>query len=380
LTGAELSGLPACCTQGFNATKGYNVLPYPQEGFWAVTTGSGSNATLYIDYTQDPEGSASINTQSPVMFRSCDVGRCKGGPGYECGPGYTGLQCSECVPNMFNFQASCVNTCESLGNPTAVTIFGIAAVVTVWLVMNFQTQFECLDAGVSFMQIMSTIFSYTSLYSTHSDSYNNIVTIANLINLNVDYVSPSCIMADGVWPLFTGGFYCLVVIPVLPFAICGVLYGIARLWAKYVKRESMFGLHFGFMVNSKELAWQYLLRCFKASVPFPGIVYNNMCQACFNIFSCQQLRNGLTVMAAAPAIVCWESARHQRLVVISVIALIVYVFGVPAFALGTVVWARRKDLLRHPDVLVAFGFFYTWYSKCPHRLSTVRPSCRVTLG
>ena len=112
-----------------------------------------------------------------------------------------------------------------------------------------------------------------------------------------------------------------------PFAICGVLYGIARLWAKYVKRESMYGFHFGFMVNSKELAWQYLLRCFKASVPFPGIVYNNMCQACFNIFSCQPLRNGLTVMAAAPAIVCWESARHKSLIVVAVIALIVYVVG-----------------------------------------------------
>jgi len=265
------------------------------------------------------------------------------------------------MPDMFNFQAQCENTCESLGNPTAATIFGIAAVVTVWLVMNFQTQFECLDSGVSFLQIMSTIFSYSSLYSTHSDAYQNIVTLANLINLNVDYVSPSCIMPDKVWPLFTGGFYALVLIPIIPFAICGILYGMARVWAKYIKRESVYGFHFGFMVQTKELAWQYLLRCFKASVPFPGIVYNNMCQACFNIFSCQQLRNGVTVMAAAPAIVCWESEKHKSLVIVAIIALIVYVFGVPIFTLGSVVWARRKDMLRDPDVLVAFGFFYTWY-------------------
>ena len=178
-------------------------------------------------------------------------------------------------------------------------------------------------------------------------------------------------MPDKVWPLFTGGFYVLVLIPIMPFAICGVLYGMARVWAKYIKRESLYRVHLGFMVETKELAWQYLLRCIKASVPFPGIVYNNMCQACFNIFSCQQLRDGVTVMAAAPAIVCWESEKHKSLVIVAIIALIVYVFGVPIFTLGTVVWARRKDRLRDPDVLVAFGFFYTWYSKCPRFATTL---------
>jgi hypothetical protein len=70
-------------------------------------------------------------------------------------------------------------------------------------------------------------------------------------------------------------------------------------------------------------------------------------------------------MAAAPGIVCWDSEQHRSLVIVAIIALVVYVFGVPSFTLGTVVWARRKDRLRDPDVLVAFGFFYTWYSKCP---------------
>ena len=187
----------------------------------------------------------------------------------------------------------------------------------------------------------------------------------HLINLNVDYVSPSCIMPDGVWPLFSGGFYTLIVIPIIPFMLCGLLYILARLWARYVKRERILGIRCGFMVASPELAYQYGLRCFKASVPFPGIVYNNMCQLVFNVFSCQELRNGVFVMAAAPAIVCWESETHRGLVVAAIMALFVYVIGVPVFTLGTVLYARRKDLLRHPDFLLAFGFFYTWYSKRP---------------
>jgi hypothetical protein len=35
----------------------------------------------------------------------------------------------------------CLRRCEDLGSATAVTIFGIAAVVSVWLLMNFQTKY-----------------------------------------------------------------------------------------------------------------------------------------------------------------------------------------------------------------------------------------------
>ncbi len=121
--------------QGFK--DGTNYLPYPKPGYWAVP----SNGTLFIDFTADPVGADKIDVLKPLLFRSCDPGRCEGGPNFTCIQGYTGLQCSECVPNMFNFQANCKSSCEDLGNPTAVTIFGIAAVVTVWLVMNFQTQY-----------------------------------------------------------------------------------------------------------------------------------------------------------------------------------------------------------------------------------------------
>ena len=120
--------------QGFK--DGLNHLPYPKEGYWAVTR----NGTLFIDFNTDPVGADKIDVLKPLLFRSCDSGRCLGGSKFECEEGYRGLQCSECVPNMFNFQANCQSKCEDLGNPTAVTIFGIAAVVTVWLVMNFQTQ------------------------------------------------------------------------------------------------------------------------------------------------------------------------------------------------------------------------------------------------
>jgi hypothetical protein len=37
------------------------------------------------------------------------------------------------------------------------------------------------------------------MYTEHSSHYDTIVAISNLINLNPDFVSPSCIMDGGVW-------------------------------------------------------------------------------------------------------------------------------------------------------------------------------------
>ena len=161
-------------------------------------------------------------------------------------------------------------------------------------------------------------------------------------------------------------FYTLLIIPVIPFLGAAALYGIARLWARHVKLSSFKGIHLAFMCANEDLAFKYGLSCLKASVPFLGIVYNNICIQAFNTFSCRPVRSGEFVVTAAPSIVCYDTQEHQILVGIAILALIIYVIGVPALTLGVVVYARRNDLLRHPDWLHAVGFFYTWYSKSLH--------------
>ena len=107
---------------------------------------------------------------------------------------------------------------------------------------------------------------------------------------------------------------------------------------------------------------RYALVTLSSCTPFLGIVYNNICIQAFNAFSCLPMRSGVVVMTAAPSIVCYEP-EHNALVGVSILALVVYVFGVPAVTLGVVAYARSKDLLRHPDWLRSVGFFFTWYSK-----------------
>jgi hypothetical protein len=65
-----------------------------------------------------------------------------------------------------------------------------------------------------------------------------------------------------------------------------------------------------------------------------------------------EMRDGTMVMASVPSIVCWESSEHRALVGASIASLIVYVMGVPAVTFGTVLYARRKDLLKKINAFV----------------------------
>jgi len=145
---------------------------------------------------------------------------------------------------------------EPAGAHGVATVFGIMAVMFVWVVLNKSAGglFECLDVGISFMQIMSTVFTFSELYRGHSSHYMTIVDISNIINLNVDYVAPSCLLNDGVWR-YTYGFYTLLIVPFIPFVISLLLYLLARLWAAHIKIRSIFGgLHLGFMCDQQDQA------------------------------------------------------------------------------------------------------------------------------
>ncbi len=83
-------------------------------------------------------------------------------------------------------------------------------------------------------------------------------------------------------------------------------------------------------------------------------------------FSCMELRDGTMVMASVPSIVCWESSEHRALVGASIASLIVYVIGVPVVTLGTVLYARRRDLLKNEKLMLGLGYWYTWYSTFRH--------------
>ena len=110
--------------------QGKAALPFPKPDFWAATNAQ-TNGTLMI---HDSPGVDAI-LEDPPYFLPCSSGRCKGN--FQCQPGYTGVQCSVCEPGQFFFQGKCDISCADIEPKAVVTVFGIGAVVCVWLILNF---------------------------------------------------------------------------------------------------------------------------------------------------------------------------------------------------------------------------------------------------
>ena len=49
---------------------------------------------------------------------------------------------------------------------------------------------------------------FDSLYTEHSQHYNTIVAICNIVNIDVDFVSPSCLLQGGVWKYAVPFVFC----------------------------------------------------------------------------------------------------------------------------------------------------------------------------
>ncbi len=181
------------------------------------------------------------------------------------------------------------------------------------------------------------------------------------------------------------GYYILLLIPMIPWVISAMLTGAALAWSrKFGETQEVFGIHLGFMCANMEQVKNYGFACLKQSIPFLGVVYNNVCLLAFNTFSCFKLRDGTSAMTAAPLVVCWESNEHRAMVGISIVALILYVFGLPAVTLATTTYARKKDLLRDPTQLKTVGLFYREYGESisfPHvrSLACTCTPCRCEL-
>ena len=110
--------------------QGKAALPYPKPDFWAAANAH-TNGTLMI---HDSPGVDTI-LEDPPYFLPCSSGRCLGN--FQCQPGYTGVQCSVCEPGQFFFQGKCDIPCADIEPSAVVTVFGIGAVVCVWLILNF---------------------------------------------------------------------------------------------------------------------------------------------------------------------------------------------------------------------------------------------------
>ena len=116
--------------------QGRSKLPFPQVGFWAAYETHGNVSSLRVSDLPalDPH-----NFTQTSFFFPCSSGRCRGGPNFECEPGYDGPMCFKCQPNRFYWMGTCKTACDEIEPRGLVTVVGITAVVCVWYIFYMMT-------------------------------------------------------------------------------------------------------------------------------------------------------------------------------------------------------------------------------------------------
>jgi hypothetical protein len=151
-----------------------------------------------------------------------------------------------------------------------------------------------------------------------------------------------------------------------PFSLTFLWVSLAWTWARFVGRRTFLGIRRNFMCENSEQVREYLMEWLSVSVPFLNIVYNGLCMKTLNTFSCIELRDGTSVLAVATDVVCWDSAQHRTMVVISIAAFCLYIVGIPGYVFCTMMYAHRNDKFKHPEFLQVLGFLYTRYGAVQH--------------
>ena len=156
-------------------------------------------------------------------------------------------------------------------------------------------------------------------------------------------------------------FALMLVVPLIPFALTVLFTGLAWIWSRTIAKRSLGGFRMQFMLDDTAQLRAYFLSWLAASIPFVHIIYNGICMKVFNSLSCFRLRDGTTVLSIAPDIVCWDSAQHRAMVAFSIIAILVYVIGIPAYVFCSLRYAKRTDQLKDAEWLQVLGFLYYRY-------------------
>jgi hypothetical protein len=141
-------------------------------------------------------------------------------------------------------------------------------------------------------------------------------------------------------------------LPLLPLAIGVGFTLLAWAWSSVTVLRSHTSVNLanrswrlGFMCKDSTQVYEYFLTWMEFGVPFLNIVYNSLCTKCFDAFSCFQLADGTLALNVAPDLACWDSAEHRAMVGVAILGLLIYVLGIPAYVLSTMLYGMLEYAL-----------------------------------
>eukprot|EP00736_Rhodelphis_marinus_P004030 Rmarinus@m.19029 len=255
---------------------------------------------------------------------------------FQCEEGRVGRMCGTCADDFHAFGDQCVECQDNESGRVLLTLSGIGGVVLTWILVNkiAASSYDSIDLLLLYLQLASIIFSFHLRWA--EDMSISIQSIS-VINFDVDYVSPSCIVD---WDYSTG-VYVQLLLPLF-YSLCVVsVHTIRVLW----QRKSFF--------DSVDNLVQDVLS-------FLDVTYHTMCTKSMEVFMCRELLDGSSMLVWGPTVTCYTE-QHTALMAVGALGVIVYAFGVPAIY-GYILYRGHRDkLLSKPEFFDRYSFLYARY-------------------
>jgi hypothetical protein len=176
-------------------------------------------------------------------------------------------------------------------------------------------------------------------------------------------------IVDRYWHAFSLN----LILPLIPFLAGLISVGCAWAWARFIARRSILGLHLSFMCKDLQEVRKHLVSWLAISFPILHVLYGVLCVKALSTFFCVEMLDGSWALTAAPDIVCWEGD-HIIMIFVSILAIILYVIGIPAYVFFILLYAHRHDKFKDAEWLQILGFLYTRYgNRSPFSARHIRP-------
>ena len=341
------------------------TFPYSNIGYWAKVADSGvipvhhatgddvNLVTLPLAGLPLPSNSSNpfdAYFELPQIFFECSDSCLQNST---CRDSNSGPICSSCADGYYNFFDDCLKCFEG-SNGVAFTVFAWIVVIFIWNILQMAAdKYQTMNTMLEYMQCLSIVQGFAVPWPA---GLQGIITFFSIADFDIDVVSPQCIMQ---WNHMHGSIFTFL-LPFIFFAFSGMHVLIAFLWSVTIARRQIFGFRLPFMVAELERVHELAHKSFASWLTILVILYNVLCQRCFEAFVCDTLPDGTSVLVADPSIEC-NSAEHQGLLGFAIISLILYIVGIPTHFLWKLYTLRKNDKLKDKQALKTYGFLYLAY-------------------
>jgi hypothetical protein len=261
--------------------------------------------------------------------------------------------CGGCANGHYSFFDSC-EECPGgrySSESTMVTIIAWIIVIVLWNVMEVLAEtYLTMNTLLLYMQCLSIAQEFAVPWP---DSLSAVTTFFSIADFDIGVVDPACVME---WNYYIASGFTLM-LPLI-FGFFSLLNCVlATIWVRTVGRRRVMGLTLPFFIESEKDLPPFFRQCCATFMSILVILYNELCKKSFSSFLCDTLPDGKQFLTADPTVEC-GTRDHQTMIGFSILGILVYVVGVPAF-FGYVLWRKRQvDELKKVETCEMYGFLY----------------------